>query len=111
MSGSGGGGGGGGGFPSEDIACERLQFETEIRSPNPAVIKILKQGDVLQVELRQGATEIVVLVFKGQDVGGIVSPKATRLRECIRAGTSYSATVIEHPANNVVRVRITPNVI
>lgn len=111
MSGSGGGGGGGGGFPSEDIACERLQFETEIRSPSPAVIKILKQSDVLQVELRHGATEIVVLVFKGQDVGGIVSPKATRLRECIRAGTSYSAAVIEHPANNVVRVRITPNVI
>lgn len=111
MSGSGGGGGGGGGFPSEDIACERLQFETEIRSPNPAVIRMLKQGDVLQVQLRQGVTETVVLVFKGQDVGGIVSPKATRLRECIRAGTSYSATVIEPPANNIVRVRITPNVI
>lgn len=110
MSGSGGMGGGGGGFPSEDIACERLQFETEIRSSTAAVIRSLVRGQVLGVELRQGTTETVVLVSQGQDIGGIVSPKATRLRECIRAGTTYSAIVIEDAVNNVVRVRIAPNI-
>ncbi|ODU34165.1 MAG: hypothetical protein BGP24_22490 [Lysobacterales bacterium 69-70] len=108
---SGGGGGGGGpSFDGDDIACERLQFETEIRSPQAAISQV-KVGDVLDVTLKPGATDTIVLVLRGQEIGGLVSPKATRLRECIRAGTSYSATVIDKRAGNVVRVRITPNII
>jgi len=110
MSGSSGGGGGGGTFVPEEIACERLQFETDIRSPNPAVIAKIQPGDVLDVELRQGPPVTVVLVFQGQDVGGIVSPKAPRLRECLAGGTSYNATVIAKRGANVVAVRIAPKV-
>lgn len=111
MSGSSGGGGGGGGtFVVDEIACDRLQFETDIRSPNPAMIAQIQLGDVLDVQLRQGPPNTVVLVFRGQDVGGIVSPKATRLRECLASGTSYNATVIAKRSANVVSVRIAPKV-
>lgn len=107
MSGS-SGGGGGGTFEPEVIACERLQFETDVRSPNPAVIAQIQVGDVLDVQLRKGPPDTVVLIFQGQDVGGIVSPKAARLRECLAGGTRYTATVIAKRGANVVAVRITP---
>lgn len=98
---------GGGGGTDAAIACERLQFETEIRSPNPAVIGKIQVGEVLGVQLRAGPPIVVVIVRGAQDVGGIVSPKATRLRECITQGTQYSATVISVNAS-VVKVRIAP---
>jgi hypothetical protein len=107
MSGS-GGGGGGGEFPRNDIACELLQFETQISSPNPTVTGMLKVGDVLDVILRPGPTETIVLVFAGNDAGGILSPKASRLRECIHAGTIYKATVIAIRSPSIVSVRIAP---
>lgn len=109
MSGS-SGGGGGGVFVADEVACDRLQFETEVRSPNAAVITQIQVGDVLDVQLRAGPPNTVVLVFLGQDVGGIVSPKATRLRECLAAGTAYIATVISKRGANVVSVRIAPKI-
>ena len=105
---TGSGGGGGGGFPREDIACESLQFETNISSPDPAVVGSLQVGSVLDVELRGGVTETIVLVFKRRDAGGIVSPKARRLRECIRAGTVYKASVTVIRGPGLVTVRIVP---
>jgi len=106
MSGS-GGGGGGGSFQSEEIACDRLQFETTISSPNPVVIALLQVGSVLDVTVQGGATNTIVLVFQGTAAGGIVSPKALRVRECIAAGTIYKANVIGM-RGPVVTVRIVP---
>ncbi len=105
---SGSGGGGGGGFLDEVIACERLVFETDIRSPAPAVVGQIQVGDVLDVQLRPGPPQTIVLVFNGQDVGGIVSPKAGRLRECLAGGTRYTATVIGKTGASVIKVRIAP---
>lgn len=105
---SGSGGGGGGGFPQEDIACDRLQFETTLSSPAPAVVSGLTVGSVMDVLVQGGATETIVLVLNGSVAGGIVSPKARRLRECIGAGTVYKAivTAIRGPA--LITVRIAP---
>lgn len=104
MSGS---GGGGGWVVDEPIACERLQFETEVRSPHPATITAVNVGDRLEVSL-DAAGLAIVLSLRGQPVGGIVSPQASRLRECIRGGTVYIASVIAKPADNIAQVRITP---
>jgi len=95
----------------EVVACERLQFETVVRSPNPAIVAQIKIGDVLDVGLDQSQVQALVLIFAGQVVGGIVSPQARRLRECIREGTIYKATVVTKPASNIVTVRITPSAI
>lgn len=105
MSGSGGGFGGG---ASDDvpIACERLIIETAISSPKEPIIKNLSVNDVLRVELEQaGATSVVVLTHKGQKAGGIMHAQTNRLRECIQAGTKYTATVISK-SDGQVRVRI-----
>lgn len=107
MSGSDRGRGGGGGGVDGPIACERLQFETEVRSQNQALLALVQVGEVLGVQLRAGPPISVVIVRGGQDLGGIVSPKATRLRECITMGTKYSATVIS-VNGGVVKVRIAP---
>jgi hypothetical protein len=106
---SGMGGGGGGWAIAEAVACERLQFETDVRSPNPAVIGFLAVGDVLNVSLDGTPAQAVVLSYNGALVGGMVSPQVPRLRECINAGTTYRATVIAKPASNIVSVRVTPS--
>ena len=105
---SGSGGGGFGGFNEPAVACESLVFETQLTSPQEAVIALFDVDDMLQVGLEQaGTSTVVVLSFQGQTAGGIASPHMNRLRECIQAGTRYSATVLSKTGGQV-RVRIAP---
>jgi len=99
---------GGGASDDAPTACERLIIETAISSPKEPVIKNLSVNDVLQVVLEQAvATSVVVLTYRGQKAGGITHAQTNRLRECIQAGTKYTATVISK-SNGQVRVRIKP---
>lgn len=108
MSGSGGGGFGGGGGGDPVIACDRLIIETAISSPRASVVDKLKVGDVLAVVLEeQAGTAVVALYFQGEKGGGVTSANTGRLRECIRDGTTYEATVISR-SDGQVRVRIKP---
>ena len=101
-------GGNGGGGIDIDISCDRLHFETDVRSPNPGVVGQIQVGNVLEVQLRQGPPSTIVLVFRGQDVGGLVSPKSSRLRECLAGGTRYTATVISIRGASIIKTRIAP---
>ncbi|WP_323145427.1 hypothetical protein [Stenotrophomonas maltophilia] len=107
MSGSGGGSFGGGGV--QEIACERLSFETQLSSPKPLVVAGINVGDILSVAMeQQGAGQVVVVIKHGSQVaGGITSPKMSRLLECIRQGTHYQATVLSK-ASGQVTIRIAP---
>jgi acetamidase/formamidase len=90
------------------VACERLIIETAISSPKEAVITNLKAGDILQVKLEDVAgSSVVALYSNGQKAGGITHASTNRLRECIREGTTYEATVISK-SDGQVRVRIKP---
>jgi hypothetical protein len=107
MSGS-GGGGYGGGFATEEVACDRLAFDTQLSSPKAAVVAHINAGDVLTVALEQQGAVQVVVIKQGNDIaGGITSPKMVRLLECIRQGTNYQATVIAK-SDGQVSVRISP---
>ncbi len=94
MSGS-GGGGGGGGFDPPGSSCADLEFDTQLSSPKPAVVRQLKVNDSLDVvtQVVAGAT-VVVALHKGQVAGGLASPLVQRLRECIEAGTAFTARVL-----------------
>lgn len=94
MSGS-GGGGGGGGFDSPGTTCGDLEFDTQLSSPKPAVVVQLNVNDLLEVvtQVVAGAT-VVVALYKGQVAGGLASPLVQRLRECIEAGTPFTARVL-----------------
>ena len=99
MSGSGGGGGGGGG--GDRTRCEDLFEETTLNSPNQAVVRTLKAGHELDVQLKQnagGARPSVVAVTpkpNPQVAGAITSAKAPRLIDCIDKGFKYVAVVLE----------------
>lgn len=91
MSGSSGGGGGGGEY---NAPCEKLRFEAQLTSPQPAVVATLQVGDVLDVVTVTMKGQIIVQVLKsGQVSGGLAGPDATRLRNCLDQGYQYKATV------------------
>lgn len=96
MSGSSGGGGGGVSSDDEVISCNILRFETQIASPNAAVVSTLKIGDELQVIIATSsyAQEIQVVTSSGQLVGGLLSAKVQRMRECMLESHPYKATVL-----------------
>lgn len=107
MSGS-GGGGYGGGFAVDEVACERLAFDTQLSSPKAAVIADINVGDILTVALdQQGGAQVVVIKRGNSIAGGITSPKMARLLECLRQGSLYQAAVTAK-SDGQVSVRISP---
>ena len=99
MSGSGDGGRGSGGI--EHSKCEDLFDQTPLNSANAQVLKGLKVGDVLRIELKTnpgGARPSVIAVKpkpKPEIAGAITSAIAPRLIDCISRGFMYVAIVKE----------------
>lgn len=94
MSGSSGGGGSGGGRGDVDPPCDKLQFEAQLTSPQPAVVETLKVRDVLVIAVAIMKGQVVVQALKnGELAGGLAGPDATRLRNCMDQGHQYTATV------------------
>lgn len=108
MSGGGGSGGGsfGGGGPSEDdFDCDKLTFEANVTSPDPAVVATLREGDVLTVTLEDPPNRRVVVVSGNKVVGSLVD----HLRELIRClqRRPFRAVVVSLDGV-VIRVRVEP---
>ncbi len=93
MSGSGNGNGGGGwSGPDDAVDCANFFERTVINSPNPAVLKTLKVGDVLQVTV--DAKRVVKVVTDSGDVAGsVTSARMLQLINCIEDGFTYVAIV------------------
>lgn len=105
---SGGGGGGGDWIPTNNDSCEKLTEVLPLNSPNPAVLRQLKLGDILDIESRTaGSSVAVVALFKGTVAGTITSAIFQRIAECIEGGFEYVAVVLElQGAVCKVRVRL-----
>ena len=84
---------GGGTFdgPSEDSGrkCDELRFETAIASPNPNVIENLSLGDVLEIEIREGA---IALVHRTGIAGSIVQ-NVPELIRCLQQGYEFEGEI------------------
>lgn len=104
MSGSSGGGSGSWSDPPSN--CATLVVDTQLSSPKQSVIVGIAVGDVLDVATQDvnGTTTVVVLRM-GQVAGGLASPQAPRLRECIAEGYQYQATVTDVQGGQI-RVRV-----
>lgn len=88
------------------ITCNQLVIETAISSSQESVIKNLSVGDVLRVGLEdQAGTTIVAVYSGGQMAGRITHDHTNRLRECLREGTRYDATVISR-SGELARVQV-----
>lgn len=93
MSGS---GGGGGGYSTDQPDCSTLTLTTHLNSPKPAVLKTLKRGDKLAIELQtQGGKPIVVAkTAQGQIAGSITGAGLAKLIGCLQQGFPFHAVVI-----------------
>jgi hypothetical protein len=99
MSGS---GGGGGGRSPPKTSCADLVIYTQLSSPKADVIDKVKVGDVLDVENRkEGATVYPAVLYKNKVAGGVASPDAKTLRECLEKGQKYKAKVTSKSGGQV----------
>ncbi len=92
---SGGGSDGGVGPPQGSggrIPCHLLVVQTLLSSPKAQVVDRLKEGDELDVEVRDG---ILVATDDGRIAGSLVSPQSLRIMECIGQGIDYVAEVLD----------------
>lgn len=78
----------------QDENCAGLIFNTNLASPQSAVINDLEEGDLLNVKAvrEQGPIQ----AFDAQDrlAGSIISRQQVRLLNCINGGTEYVAQVL-----------------
>ena len=97
-----------GGGSSPDI-CGSLDVETTLNSPVPAVVRELKRGQELAVEVQVSRTQVRTLVAKdhqGRVAGSLTPPSLMQIVDCIESGYRYVAVVLGDVDGGVVRVRI-----
>lgn len=105
MSGSGGGGSGGGG-PGYSSPCDTFRFDSQLSSPQAAVVRTLNVNDVLLIVVVPMNGQVVIQVLShGHPAGGLTGPEATQLRNCIEQGHNFTATVLQIVSGQV-RVRV-----
>lgn len=95
--------GGGGGGSEGDDPCAIVQT-APINSPNPAAVASLSVGDILDVVLTGTAPHHVLRVqtLAGATVGSLTHRGHLALINCILAGNSYRAEVIQKTGGAVV---------
>ncbi len=95
MSGGGGSGDGPPVGPRPDVDCSQLAFETTLASPDIAVVQTLSVGDVLRLDLRQGAggRNMIAALTDGGQVAGAISERTADLLRCMQDGTSFEAEI------------------
>ena len=114
MSGSGGGSSridveiGTGGQSSPNI-CSALDIETILNSPDEAVVKHLKRGEELAVDMEKTQTQGTILVAKdghGKVAGSLTPPSLITIINCMGGGYKYVAVVLDDVKGGLIRVRI-----
>jgi hypothetical protein len=89
----------GGGMPSFNNPgagddCQNLVINTNLASPQAAIIENLSIGDILQVEAASEQGPIEVKDDQGNVAGTILTREQIRLLNCINSGTEYVAEVL-----------------
>jgi hypothetical protein len=89
-------GGGGAGRSMDQPDCETFVLKTHLNSPKPAVLKTLKKGSKLTIELQsQGGKSIVVAkTAQGQVAGSVTGAGLASLINCLRGGFQFHALVV-----------------
>jgi len=98
------GSGGGGYVPPQrtKFDCENGQIITILSSVVLVVLKKLVAGIVLEVEIGESES-LIVLNADGERVGSIIHPSTSDIIECIKKGNHYDAEIVEinYPACKV----------
>ena len=81
----------------DDLPLDRCDI-TEVavlNTPNPAVVRNLRSGDILDVEARDAPQRQLLAAQRGVIAGSIISPNSSRIYQCINEGRTYQATVVD----------------
>lgn len=87
------GGGGGGGQQGDDI-CATFTAIAHLASPKRDVLKKLKKGERLQVELGENNSQVLALTKDGNLAGVLMPTSLSTLAKCLTNGYSYHAVVL-----------------
>lgn len=85
--------GGGAGSPHDKDSCNEIDFTTSMASPTPQIVSLLKEGDILQVALREEKNRTFVAVLYKGDIAGSIIERVGKLASCIREGYVFEAEV------------------
>lgn len=88
-----------GGIPSinpsnSEDSCETLVINTNLSSPQAAVIQNLSVGDFLSIQAASDQGPVQAIDSKGAVAGSIMTREQIRLLNCIIAGTEYEAEIL-----------------
>lgn len=90
-------GAGGGKMGSQAADACAISFTTPLNGPDPAVVKSLKDGDILRVEVKPGKTypSVVCIVPETEAIAGSLATAVDipTLIDCIGKGNQYRAKV------------------
>ena len=98
MSGSGSGSGNGGGdwVPQNNDACETLNQQLVLNSPNPKILKLLKPNDLLEIRSQKiNGAVIVEAVYQRTMAVTITSTIFQRIADSNEKGFEYVAQVVD----------------
>jgi hypothetical protein len=85
MSGSGGSGGSGGGGGNGGVECQPVYRGARLVSPKENVLSKLKEGSVLDLEVRQSGNSYSLYALKSnEEAGTITHNRLTQIIRCIR---------------------------
>lgn len=93
-----------GGGGSGDDGCRMLRLDRPLEAPVAGVADTAEVGDVMSVELRDGAPAVVALLHLGALAGSVVP--TVRLLECLRQGVLFEAEVVATDGGGSVRVEV-----
>ncbi len=90
------GGSGSGGYTPVSYSgnCAALTFQAQLNSPQPGVLKDLRPGMILSVELTPLPKQIVQVLHGKLLAGALTGPQSAQLINCLQNGFPFQAEVI-----------------
>jgi hypothetical protein len=83
--------------PRPGLDCSALAFEAALASPDMAVVSTLNVGDVLILDLRQGAggRNMIAALTTGGQVAGAITERTADLLRCLQQGVGFEAEITQ----------------
>jgi len=72
--------------------CSDISFETNLFSPDPSVLSLIKKGDILSIEYTPPKGPLTA-IYKGKIAGTVIHKFSAQLIVCIVAGVKFIGVV------------------
>ncbi len=101
-------GGSGGGSATEGSPCVSFTRTVALNTPIPKVVRGLRAGDVLRIELASGVAGARIEARTSTDdvAGAVTFDGVARLKKCLEAGYTYVGIVQSPPSGGVCIIEI-----